>query len=428
MTWTNWAGDQCCRPAEMVRPATVEELAGHLADAARRDLVVRALGAGHSFSEAVLTDGMLISLDRMSRVLDVDRTSGLVRVQAGIKLRDLNLALDAHGLALENLGDVDVQSLAGATATGTHGTGGRLRNISAAVVGAEVMTADGRLREIDASSEDLRAVRVNIGALGVVTALTIQAVPAFTLHAIDAPAELDDVLADIDRLVDDNEHFEFYTFPHSPLAHTRTNNRVEGPSRPRSKPRAWFDDMFMRNHVLGSIFRLQRRFPSTIPAASRTIPRLAGKTERTDRSFEIFASPRLFRFTEMEYAIPREHAAEVVAEVRRIADDRSLRVAMPIEVRFVAADDAYLSPSEGRDTCYIAVHAFDGMPWTDYFDAVEELMRRYRGRPHWGKRHGLGAEELTALYPRFRDFLEVRERSDPSRRFANPYVDRVLGP
>lgn len=412
----------------IVHPRSVHELRQHLADAVERGLKVRPVGAGHSFSEAVLTDGMLVSLDHMTRVLEVDRGSGLVRVEAGIRLRDLNEALDAHGLAMENLGDVDVQALAGATATATHGTGGRLRNISAAIVGAEVVTASGEVIEVDGTSEDLKAVRVNLGALGVVTSLTIQTVPAFTLHATDAPAELDDVLADLDSLVDGNEHFEFYTFPHSPLAHTRTNNRVSRPPQPRSKMRAWFDDMFMRNHVLGAILRSQRRFPSIIPVASRTIPRLAGKTERVDRSYEIFASPRRFRFTEMEYAIPRAHAAEAVKGVRQIADDPALRVAMPIEVRFVAADDAFLSPSEGRDTCYIAVHAFEKMPWTEYFAAVEDLMRGFEGRPHWGKRHGLGAAELGPLYPRRDDFLAVRDRFDPDRLFTNRYIQTVLGP
>lgn len=427
MTWTNWAGDQTCSPLEVATPSTVAEVQACVRDAAKRDLTVRAVGAGHSFSEAALTDGVMVSLDRMTGIIDADRSSGLVKVWAGTRLRDLNEALDAHGLAMENLGDVDVQSIAGATATGTHGTGARLRNISAAVVGAELVRGDGEVVEIDAASEDINAARVNLGALGIVTSLTLQTVPAFTLHAVDAPAPLEDVLADLPTLVKDNEHFEFYTFPHSPLAHTRTNNRTTERPRPRSKRREWFDDIFMRNRVLGSIFRLQRRFPRTIPVASRTIPRLAGTTERVEASHRIFVSPRRFRFTETEWAIPIERAAEAVAAVRAIADDHSFKVAMPIEVRFVAADEAYLSPSGGRDSCYVAVHAFEGMPWRGYFTAVEELMLGFEGRPHWGKRHTLDRSTVARLYPRLTDFFAVRDRFDPNGRFVNGYLQRVFG-
>jgi L-gulonolactone oxidase len=370
-----------------------------------------------------------MSLDHMSKVLDVDFFTGLVRVEAGIRLHALNEALATHGLAMENLGDVDVQSIAGATSTGTHGTGAKLRNISAAIHALQMVVGDGSVVEIDEASDPdaWHAARVGLGALGVVTALTLRTVPAFTLRGIDGPERLEELLETLDGRIEGSDHFEFYTFPHSPLAHVRTNNRVDEPPRPWSKRKEWFEDIFLRNRVLGTILRIERRIPATIPPLSRLIPRLAGTSERVDVSHRIFASPRLFRFTEMEYAIPRAEAANAVEEVRAIADRKELKVAMPIEVRFVAPDDAFLSPASGRDTCYVAVHAFEKMEWQPYFRAVEEVMVDLGGRPHWGKRHSQTAATLRDRYPEWNRFAAVRDRFDPDRRFTNSYVRTVLG-
>ncbi len=361
-------------------------MATALAHAGARDWTVRVAGAGHSFSEAVPTDGMLLSLARMNRILDVDPSSGLVRVEAGITLNGLSEALAEHGLALENLGDVDVQSLAGATSTATHGTGVRLPNLSASIHSIELVLASGERIEVDASDDPatLRAARVSLGALGVVTAMTLQAVPAFTLQAVDEPRPLLEVLAGLDELADSNDHFEFYTFPHSSLALTRTNNRVDAEPRPRTRARAWVGDVLLVNHAFGFLCRTGRRWPSMIPRLNRLAARAAGSSRRVDRSYRIFASPRRVRFTEMEYAIPRKHASEAVTEVRNLVEERGFDVPFPMEVRFVASDDAFLSPSFGRETCYLAVHMFEGMEWEPYFRAVEDVMDGFDGRPHWG--------------------------------------------
>lgn len=429
-SWRNWTGDQVCEPAEYVRPQSVDEVADSLARAEMRGWIVRVVGAGHSFTPAVLTDGMLISLERMNRLLDVDTASGLVRVEAGISLHELNDSLARYGLALENLGDVAVQSIAGATATATHGTGARLRNISANIQSLEIVTADGSRMEIDEERDPdaWRAFRVSIGALGVVTALTLRTVPAFLLRGVDEPRTLEEVLADVNTLVEENEHFEFYTFPNSPLAETRTNNRVGGSPQPPGPLRSYVEDTLLDNHVYGLTRGIGRVLPATIPALNRIAARAWGSRERIDRSYRIFTSIRCVRFTEMEYAIPRVHAVEAVRAVRAIADRKDLRVNFPIEVRFVAPDDAFLSPAAGRDTCYIAVHTYRGMEWEPYFRAVEEVMNAFDGRPHWGKRHFQTAEALRARYPDWERFQAVRDRFDPQRRFANDYVRRVLGP
>jgi len=427
--WRNWAGDQACRPAAIEHPATAAEVAEAIGRARDAGRVVRVAGAGHSFTDAALTDGTLLRLDRMRRVLEVDSTSGLARVEAGISLNELSEALWTHGLSLENLGDIDVQSIAGATATGTHGTGSRLRNLSAGLRELELVTGDGSLVSVsEADDPDAwRAARVSVGALGVVTAVTLQAVPAFTLEGIDATAPLEEVLGRVDELAEGAEHFEFYVFPHSSLAMTRTNRRVARAPEPPSRARAWVDDVLLRNHVFGLACAAGRRAPRLIPSINRLLARASGTTRRVDRSYRIFASPRLVRFTEMEYALPREWAVEAVRAVLDVASRPGFAVPFPIEVRFVAPDDAFLSPAGGRETCYIAVHMYRGMEWEPYFRAVEQVMDGFGGRPHWGKRHFQTAETLAPRYPEWDRFQAVRRRLDPDGVFANGYVRRVLG-
>lgn len=427
--WRNWAGDQSCRPAAIERPGSAAEVADAIGRARAAGRTVRVAGAGHSFTDAALTDGTLLVLDRMQRVLEVDRSSGLALVEAGISLRAASEALWANGLAFENLGDVDVQSIAGATATGTHGTGARLPNLSAALHEIELVTADGSTVSVSRhdDSEAWRAARVGVGALGVVTAVTLQAVPAFTLEGTDSTAPLEDVLGDVDAHVEGADHFELYAFPHSPIAVTRTNRRVQRSPSPPSRLSAWAGDVLLRNHVLGLAFELGRHVPGTIPATQRALTRIAGTTRRIDRSYRVFASPRLVRFTEMEYALPRERVAEAVRAVLAVARRADLAVPMPIEVRFVAPDDAFLSPAGGRETAYVAVHMYRGMEWSPYFRAVESVMDGFEGRPHWGKRHFQTAETLAPRYPDWSRFQAVRRRLDPDGVFANGYVRRVLG-
>ena len=412
------------------RPADPGQLRAALERAHDAGHGVRVAGAGHSFTGLVATDGALLSLARLNRLLEVDRASGRVRVQAGITLGRSAPRWDGHGLALENLGDIDVQSIAGATATGTHGTGARLGNLSAQVRAVQLMRADGTTVELDAERDPdgWRAARVNLGALGVVTELTLQTVPAFTLHGLDGPLELEETLARIDELAAAHDHFELYWFPGTARALLRRNDRTDAPPAPRSALNGWLNDVLLVNHALSGLLRLGRRVPALTPLLSEVALRAAGTSERTDISHRIFTSPRLFRFTEMEYAIPRACAAPAIRAVRDGIRERGLRISMPIEVRFVAGDDALLSPAHGRDTCYVAVHTFEGVAFEPYFRMVEEIMDGFDGRPHWGKRHSQTARTLASRYPEWEAFQAVRARLDPEGRFANPEVARVLGP
>jgi L-gulonolactone oxidase len=363
-------------------------------------------------------------------VLDVDRGSGRVKVEAGITLRELNRRLDRLGLALENLGDIDRQTLAGAISTGTHGTGERYPNLSAQIEAMELVTADGTTVELSADSDPdgFRAARIGIGALGAVYSVTLRTVPPFRIDRVDRRRPLEETLTGLDELVAGSDHFEFYVFPYTDWANCRESRRTHEPADPPNPVAGYLQEVVFENWVGSALAGVARTVPATIPTLSRLASAGAGVPRKLDHSFRVFASERRIKFTEMEYGVPREHAREAIRDVLEIANRPDLKVAFPIEVRFVAPDDAMLSPSFERDTAYIAVHQDRKSDWRTYFSAVATAMAKYGGRPHWGKRHFLGAEELRQLYPRFDDFLAVRRRCDPQGLFANEYTDRVLGP
>jgi len=421
MQWRNWSGSQRCVPARTLNPRTRAEIQRAVAEGP-----VRVAGAGHSFSGGVLTEGTLLRLDALDRVLAVDGER--VRVEAGIRLHALSRELLARGLAMPNLGDIDVQSLAGALSTGTHGTGARLPILPAQVESVELVLADGSERVLDAG-EELSAARVSLGALGVVVAVTLRCVPAFRLHGVDAPLPLDDVLATLEQRADEHDHFEFWTFPHSDIALTRTNDRTDEPPRGVGGVallRAYANDILLDNYALYAVSRAARAFPRAIPRLNRFASGAASSRERVDWSHAVFASPRLVRFEEMEYSVPRERAAEAVDAVKAILERHP--VSFPIELRFVRGDDALLSPAHGRDSAYLAIHLFQGMEYEAPFREVEALLSAdFEGRPHWGKRSFLGAAELAPRYPGWDAFQRVRRELDPEGRFANAWIRDVLG-
>ena len=428
MRWSNWTGDQRCAPAAYDEPASEPELIDAIGRARAHGLRVRAVGTGHSFNDAALTDGHMISLRRLKRVIDADRASGLVEVEAGISLHELGPALADRGLAMENLGDVDAQSLAGALATATHGTGAGFRNLSAQVAALRLVSADGSAVtcSADEDPELFRAARVGLGALGVVSSVTLRCVPLYTLRRVDEQRPLGEVLDRLEELADAHERFELFTFPYSGLALTRTTERTGG--APRVRRGEAVRDVLLENAALGAFCRAGRALPRLVPAIDRAVGRLATGGERVDLSYRIYANPRLVHFTEMEYAVPREAGAEVVRAVLDLVERRRLPILFPLEVRFAAGDDAFLSPAHDRDSCYVAVHQYRGMEFETYFRAVEAIMDEHGGRPHWGKRHYQSAATLEPKYPEWGRFAAMRDRLDPDRLFENDYTRRVLGP
>jgi FAD-linked oxidoreductase len=427
--WSNWAGEQICAPVSIERPSSEQELIAIVRRAAGDGLPVRAVGSGHSFTDCACTDGVMIDTSRMQRILEIDRDRRLVTVEGGITLHQLGPVLAAQGLALENQGDIDTQSVAGAISTATHGTGAAFQNLAAQVVALRLVTATGEVLELSRESdhEAYLAARVSAGALGVISAVTIACVPLYTLHRHDLPQALEETLVRLDEHVDANDHFEFFVFPYCDTALTRRNRRShEEPHRPPRWKRS-LQEQLIENGVLSLLCRTGRRFPRLTPRLNRFITAAISESTLEDRAYRVYASKRAVRFTEMEYAIPRADARGAVERVLELVERRRLPILFPLEVRFSSPDDAYLSTAFGRDTCYLAVHQYKGMEFETYFRAVEQIMDSYGGRPHWGKRHYQTAATLRERYPAWDRFQAVRERLDPDRVFANDYTRRVLG-
>jgi L-gulonolactone oxidase len=390
---------------------------------------VKVVGAGHSFTDIACTSGYQVHLDRYNRVLAVDRDAATVTVQSGITLAELNRKLDSERMALPNLGDIAYQTVAGAISTSTHGTGAQLGGLATQVTAIDLVTADGSVVSCSESEEReiFNAARVSLGALGILGTVTLQAVPAFNLHVVEEPMRIDDLLGHIDEHVASNDHFEFFYIPHTSWALTKRNNRTDRPLAPRGKWQEFRDDVLMQNVAFGAVCRLGRIRPAWIPRLAKALPS-SGRVEYTDKSWRVFASPRYVHFYEMEYAIPQASVVDVLRRLRAWIDASGLRISFPVEVRFTAPDDIWLSTASGRESCYIAVHVYQGMPYEQYFRGVESIMDTVGGRPHWGKMHYQSSLTLASRYEHWGAFQKVRHRLDPEGRFANAYTERVLGP
>ena len=426
--WTNWAGNQTAHAARVAHPATTAELGEVLRAATADGLAVKAVGSGHSFTPTAVTDGVRIELDRMESLVRVD--GNLVTVQAGMPLAVLNATLAANGLAMPNLGDIDTQTIAGALSTGTHGTGAAYGCLSTFVEALTLVTADGTVLDCSATANpDLfAAARVNLGALGVLTSVTLRCSPAFILCADERPGILDDVWSGLPDHIAGNDHFEFYWFPYTDRVQLKRNNRVAVSDRPLPGWRRWLDDDFLSNTVFAGACRIGRTIPSAVPQISRISARALSARTYTATSHDVFCTPRRVRFVEMEYGLPREALREAFDGLRSIIAGLPYKIQFPVEVRFTAADDIWLSHGHGRENAYVAIHQYVGAPYEEYFRRFEALTTGLGGRPHWGKMHDRDAASLATAYPRFSDFTALRDKLDPDRLFANAYTDRVLGP
>lgn len=431
LRWQNWSGRLTGEAAELGRPGGTEDVVTAVNRAVTDGRRVKVAGSGHSFSEVADPTGALsLRMDRLDRVLDVDAESGRVTVGSGITLHQLNPVLQRFGLAMENLGDIDRQTIAGATATGTHGTGAGFGSLSTQLRGMTVVLADGSVRQCSSEQhpELFAAARVGLGALGVITEVTLQCVPAYVLHSREAAMPLGQVLEELDALVDGNDHFEFFWFPHTRTALTRRWNRLpaDTPLHPISSRRRQIGDG-MQTIAGNALFGLAAAVPRLTPPITRAVSAVFAGPEQTDVSYKVFASRRDIRFNEGEYGIPRAAAVATLREIIGWMGTHDEKVSFPFEVRFVAPDDIPLSPGYGRASAYIAFHQFHRMPYRRFFDAMEDILGAVEGRPHWGKMHRLDASTLRPRYPRFDDFVTLRDSLDPTGVFANAYLDRVLG-
>ncbi len=431
MTWTNWGRNQHCTPTSVIAPGSVEELSAAIVAAGAAGQRVKAVGAGHSFTSIATTDGVQIQLDAMSGLVSADASTGLVTLHAGTRLHQIPGLLGPHGLAMENLGDIDAQSIAGAISTGTHGTGGRFGGIATQVRGLTLVQADGSV--VSCSAEEnpnlFAAARVGLGALGVLATVTLQCVPAYLLHAVEKPQPFEQMLGTFDERVASNDHVEFYWFPHTDWTLYKEDNRLplDAGRKPVGRISSYVDDELLSNTAFGALCRIGHHVPGIIRTVNKVSARALGSREYRDISHSVLVSPRRVRFCEMEYAVPRENVLDVVREIRAMIDRKGWRISFPIEVRVASADDIWLSTAYERESAYIAVHTYFRTPHEEYFRAVEAITGTVGGRPHWGKLHYLGASDLAARYPRFDDFVRLRDEVDPEGRFANDYLDRVLG-
>ncbi len=427
-TWRNWAGNQKASPVSIDAPRSVAELAALVASASEQGQKVKAVGSGHSFTSAAATNGRMIRLENLSGILHVDRATCRVTVGAGTRLSELNTLLDAEGLALANLGDIAYQTVAGAISTSTHGTGKALTGLAGHVVAMKLVNGLGEIIECSQSVNPhiFDVARVSVGALGVITEYTLQAVPSFRLRALEQPMRLDEVLENAHDLASTNDHFEFFWIPHTKWALTKRNNRTEDELQPLPRVKGWIEKTFMENYAFGAVCRIGRARPSLIPRLATALPS-SGSREYVDQSFKIFASPRIVRFYEMEHALPVEALVPALKEIRAMVDRKGYLLNFPVEVRFTKGDDVPLSTAYGRDSAYIAVHVYKGMECQPFFRNVEDILRAYDARPHWGKMHYREADALSKLYPRWDEFITLRNQLDPQRTFSNAYSDTVFG-
>lgn len=427
-TWRNWARNQRSDGVALHRPDNEADIVAIVKAARGSHRHVKVVGHGHSFADIAVTDGHIVSLENYSRILHLDPATHLVTVQSGIRLSALNDKLDQLGFALPNLGDIAYQTVAGSISTSTHGTGIHLPGLAAQVVGLRLITAEGTTLNcsLNENAELFHVARVGLGALGILSTVTLRVVPAFDLHAVDEPMRMDHVLDHLDEYVGNNDHFEFYWVPHTGWALTKRNNRTNLPADPPNSVRKWWNKTVIENYAFWVVCWIGRRFPSLIPKLAKALPS-SGRTEYVDKSYKVFTSKRIVKFYEMEYAIRRADLKVALNRIRKMVEIKKFHLNFPVEVRFTAADDIPLSTANGRESAYIAVHVFKGMRYEEFFREVESIMNDYDGRPHWGKLHFQTLESLSTRYHELQRFNDVRNRLDPEGVFTNDYLRRVLG-
>jgi FAD-linked oxidoreductase len=418
LPWRNWSGALVCEPAGRFSPGSEAELAEFFSTTAGP---VRPVGAGHSFSPLVPTDGHLVVLDRLSGLLSHDPAALQATFGAGTRLGDIGAPLEAVGQAMLNLPDIDRQTLAGATATATHGTGIGFTCLSAYVQQLRLVTPRGEVLDIGPDHELFDAARVSLGALGVVTRMTLQNRTPYRLKARNWVAPIEEVLEQFDAQAAAHRHFEMFPLTHSDYALTLA---IDETDEPVNNPLASPEDE--------AAFGEAMAYWASVPPRERQalvdgVAQQIEPTEAIDTSYKILSNVRNGRFNEMEYAVPLEAGAECLREILRTIKAKEVDVVFPLEYRYVKRDDTLLSMSSGHeDHAAISIHRMASEDYRPYFDLIEPIFWKYGGRPHWGKVHSLGAKELAKLYPRFKEFQDIREALDPKGRMLNAHLRKVF--
>ena len=426
--WRNWSGYVSSPKATVKTPGSRDELVDVLRGAAGSQAPVRVVGAGHSFSPLAQTDGVILSLDQLQGLIHIDETRRVARVHAGTRLYTLGAALAEHGFAMENLGDINVQSIAGATSTGTHGTGITLGNLSTQIAALRFTTPDGNevVASPDENADLFEGGRIGLGVLGVLTEIDLNLVPSFKLKLQRAKMDLEECLAQTDSLIANNRSFELYWLPHTDTVMTKAWNVTDEPVDQMHWKR-YVNEELLENTAFGLLCGLGKTVPSLCPSISRLCASLISPGQQVDPSHSSLSTVRRIRFNEMEWSVPAHRGADALREIQTFISRKSFPLMFPLEYRWVRGDDIWLSPDYGRDSVRISVHQYVGMPYEAYFAGVQAICMNHGGRPHWGKVHALTAQDFSKLYPRWDDFLALRERMDPHGRFLTPYLRSLFG-
>lgn len=424
--WQNWSGSVKFNPKQIFTPTTIEEVVSIVKKANIEKKKIRVVGSRHSFTPLISTTDFLVSLDNLQGVISIDKKEYIAEVWAGTKLERLGHELFEYGFAQENLGDINVQSIAGALLTGTHGTGtqhgilaSQIEEITVVLPTGDVLVCS-KTKNIDI----FKALGVSLGLLGIVVKMKIRIKPALTYRYESKKMLTTDLYNQLDELKNENQHFEFYLFPYS------KNVQVKMMNETRTKNHTFKFEKWKVATIENKVFWFLSEISRNIPKSSKQISRLCANNVPNSKmigpSFELFSTVRNVKFNEMEYSIPQEQMVDATTEIQEEIIRKNFNVHFPIECRFVKADRFFISPASSRDSAYIAIHMYKGMPHQEYFQRIEEILQSYGGRPHWGKMHNMTIEDLHKLYPQLSDFLEIRRKLDSNNIFVNAYLSKLF--
>jgi len=423
----NWSKHIQWHPETVAFPTSEVEIQKIIQQATESGKKIRIIGTGHSFNPLWVTNDILISLDKYQGLVSVDKNQLTATVKGGTKLNMLGDLLFEQGMAMENMGDIDKQSIAGTISTGTHGTGLAFGTMSTQVKAIRFVNGKSEIIECsETQNQDLfKAAQVSLGTLGVITQITLQCVPAYKLALQNSKANINDVINNFQESIENNRNFEFYSFPYTDSAWVKTANIVaDQPDKMGISN--YLNDVILENYAYKILCEAARFVPAFNQTVCNLSAALIPQVRKVYHSHKVYATTRLVRFNEMEYNIPLETLETVVNEIRRVFNNRKFNVHFPIEHRVVKADDIYLSPAYQRNSAYIACHVYNKKDYKPYFKALEEIFVAHGGRPHWGKKHTLTAEKLSQLYPKFQDFKKHQQEQDPNGLFLNGYLKELL--
>lgn len=425
----NWAENVEWHPSTVAFPHSENEIQQLVFNAIRFNKKIRTIGSGHSFTSLSSTNEILVTLNNFQGLISVNKEKNQATVKAGTKLSLLGDLLFKKGLAMENMGDINVQSIAGAISTGTHGTGIGLKSISNQVIGLKFINGKGEIIECSTTKNTklFKAAQVSLGCLGIITEITLQCIPAYKLKLQNKKEKLSDVLTTLDERNTQNRNFEFYWIPYTNTAWTKTSNIVEDSEPDKVSFFNYWTEYVLENYV----FKVMCEYATIFPSQNKTVANITAASisnvKKVYHSHKVYATQRMVKFHEMEYNIPAEAYQDVFKDVQKIVNSKKFNIHFPIENRWVKADDVFMSPAFGRDSAYIACHVYNKKDSKAYFTALEEVFKAYDGRPHWGKINSFTSEDIVKMYPKFTDFIAFRKKHDPENIFVNPYLQKLLG-